>query len=69
MRTALHRYVLTSDVTPETVDGRGAAPFPHALPDYDPWAAPMHGPMGTPHPPHVSPTDYLAINGINVEDL
>jgi len=25
--------------------------------------------MGTPHPPHVSPTDYLAINGINVEDL
>lgn len=56
MMTALLDWlVLTSDVTPEHTDSRGGAPYPHALPAFDPWANPVSVP---------SPLDYLAINGV-----
>ena len=55
MAALLDWYVLTSDVTPEQTDNRGGAPYPHALPSFDPWAAPASTP---------SPLDYLAINGV-----
>jgi hypothetical protein len=52
--------ILTSDVTPETVDGRGSAKFPHPLPSYDPWgSSPPAGEQWAAHP-----LDYLAVNGV-----
>ena len=56
MTALLDWLVLTSDVTPMQTDHRGGARYPHALPSFDPWAAP---PANTP-----SPLDYLAINGV-----
>ena len=56
-------HVLTSDVTPDEADSRGAPAYPHPLAPGDPWASRLD--VGArAHSPPV--TDPLALNGVDI---
>lgn len=51
-------HVLTSDVTPDEADSRGAPAYPHNIAPGDPWATRLDAPAP-------APADLLALNGVD----
>lgn len=57
-------HILTGDVTPDSVDSRGAPRYPHPIPPANPYAQPLAGEGDAPVVPWAG-EDIFAVNGIS----